>query len=146
MAKKTVCLIDVAVFRPPLPCTSGVPHPHKAVGKVFASREEFEQERQLLERVRRFDPRGEFAIPFYHDCEARLHPMATDTTADYKNCRSLARRRNAPQLVLQDGGVSLETLLARPRGLSPVLFVRLMALLRPVVVGRHATRKRERER
>jgi len=101
------------VFYPHLKCS----HPKNlkkpnAVGKVFASSEEFKSEMDINKLIDKIDPKREFTLGSFGACIT--HPFQARPSDNIQKCDNIMRRRdrNAEvyQIFYEHGGVSLYTL------------------------------------
>lgn len=123
------------VFRPHLACKGKHPLSSKkgTVGKVFEDHSEFENEREMFEKVRQIDPHGLFTLPLLGECETRDRPRRSDRIEDCPLI-DMSRSTSYDQLIIPDGGISLSAK-CQDKPLSRSTFWRMVPLLVPILEG-----------
>ena len=129
------------VFKPYIKCKNEhkigssktkVKTPNNAkVGKVFVDNLEFNNEKEIQEIIAKIDPKNEFTVPLYEDCN--VNSFKDSNSADKCMLINTKIKTNYYQLIYRDGGVSFKDLLKLPG--SPTKFLILLSKLKPILLG-----------
>ena len=104
------------VFRPPVPCTNSKSVSENVVGKIIKYKDAAKSEIEQQELISSLDPQHKFSVPYFGSCTVSRQQLALQK--DARKCRLVLRlpllRKKYQQLLLQDGGISVQSMVDGP--------------------------------
>jgi hypothetical protein len=128
-------------FRPAL--LDKTPTRDNNIGKVFEETKEFKEELESLAIIQRIDPFHQFTLPVRATGSFTRKAIPKNVVID--KCKFLLNarpRQRFRQIIMQDGGVTMATLLERPTGLSAVDIRKFLVSFQSIVSTQWTVRPR----
>jgi hypothetical protein len=136
------------VFSPPIKCTvhktrfaNKLYDPRHKVGKVFSHAADAVDEKILIEKIRKIDPKHEWTVPMHLYCSVKHFAPKDEKNRCPLLSEDVSRTKVYPQLIYEKGGKDLYKWVKKAiiEDWSVVkkrnLFVKMCENLRPVLVG-----------
>lgn len=124
-------------FAPPLKCANASkdpPKPSESIGKVFSARTSFNKELEEIKKIKQFDPKYEFTVPYIKNCDINKRDIQPSDQADKCDRHITQSKQVYPQLIYKYGGIDLANVYEKPLQ-YPIALDDLIRLALPVFKG-----------
>jgi serine/threonine protein kinase len=120
------------VFKPHLKCAHATSKTKDDVGKVFSSKSAFQEELDILEKIKKLDPDNEFTLPIFFTCPINHKHRKSDKVEKCRLIHSDDTETNM-QIIMKNGGKSLGPFVSK--GISHPMFFKFFTLFTPLIKG-----------
>lgn len=94
------------VFSPPLKCLNNKKTTYSQAGKIFNKKTSMDEEKKLVEKINKIDPKGKWTVPYYGSCFVNVNK--TETNDNINKCNKYAKHIPiTEQLIYKNGGIDL---------------------------------------